>query len=408
LQRRAQFYAKIIGLLFLRQGMSGGTLAEASRGARHLSLGVRLTNPTDLDKALKLSEAIALSANSENVLAQRRTGLIIYQFQLAPAFWETYTRADLPTNEAIGLAEKRKPVVFSLEEAPHALVAGATNSGKSEAVKSILIAQLTTCTPDQLALAIIDPDFDYDGFRNCAHLVAPVAQESESFQQILVYLSQELAHRKAHNIKDGKPILIIVDEIQDVIVNKENLTIIQQLAQQGRKYRLHLVAATQKPSHTDLPKVLDNLLNRYIGQVTDSKVSAHITGHAGLECHKLTGRGDFVHVLGASSDRFQVAQATPADFERLERAEVKPVEVETTDLIEIPAELPERRSGRPQLELNPEWLAYYFYHNPDKISRSIAQELGLTRPFHELHKDFCRRFTVAYLKLRQQQKLIGA
>ncbi len=401
LQRRARFYAKVISLLFSQQNLSGATLVKANRAARHLSLGVRLNDATELNRALKLIEPMALAANCSNVLAQRQAGLVVFQFQLPSGFWQSYTRDDLPIVKAIGLAEQRRPVAFSLEDAPHALIAGTTGSGKSETVKSVLIAQLSSHKTNELGLVIIDPDGDYDDFHNVAHLLTPIAQEPEMFEKVLTWLNQELVRRKAANIKEGKPILIVIDEVQDVLANEHNQVVVQQLSQQGRKYRLHLVAATQKPSHTDLPKILDNLLNRFVGQVTDGKVSANITGHAGLAAHQLTGEGDFLHVVGAKVERFQVAMATRADFERLERGETRPLVVDPVELIELPPELPERRPGRPSLELSPEWLAYYFYRNPNKISRSMAKELGLTRSFHELHQDFCKQFIAEYLKFRQ-------
>ncbi len=146
LKRRAKFYAHVLNILFQNQRLSGGKLQTASRAARHLSLGLRLFNPIEIDKALKLAEPLALAANCSNVLAARQTGLIVYQFQLAQGFWQDYTRADLPTSQAVGLAEKRQPIEFDFTY-PHSLVAGSTGSGKSETIKSILVSLMTTYLP---------------------------------------------------------------------------------------------------------------------------------------------------------------------------------------------------------------------------------------------------------------------
>lgn len=405
LEKRARFYTNVIAILFANQGLSGGKVKQAARGARHLSLGIKLNNPNELERTLNLSENIALASNCENVLAQRQAGLIYYQFQLAQGFWQSYTRQDLPSNEAIGLAEKKQPVNFDFRQ-PHALVAGSTNSGKSETIKSILLSLMTTHTPTELGIILIDLHGDYGDFENEAHLVrfdfGSIATDQKHITQALGYVNQELAYRKANSIKNGKLLVLVIDEADKVLQDEERKEIVRAISQEGRKFNLHVVLGTQKPSHKDLPNILDNLLNRFVGLVSDAKVSANLTGRSGLQAHLLTGSGDFIHVCGMEIQRFQVALSTSRDFNGLERMEIQPVAVEDKEVIELPAELPGRPVGRPQLQLNPEWLAAYFYYHPDKISRSIARELlGLSRDNHELHKRFCEEFIKAYLELRQ-------
>ena len=141
---RAHVYARIVNLLFAERKLSG-RLVAASRGARYLSLGIRLDNPLKLEAALGLAEPLALAANTPAVLAQRlpdQPGLVTYQFQLAWGYWKTYTRSDV-TGLGVGLAENHKQVDFSFDP-PHALVAGTSGSGKSQTVKSILCGLFTT------------------------------------------------------------------------------------------------------------------------------------------------------------------------------------------------------------------------------------------------------------------------
>jgi hypothetical protein len=407
LQGRARFYATIINLLYTREEMTGGQLRCASRGARHLSFGIRLRDPVELDKALRLSENIALSANVENVLAQRQAGLVVYQFQLAQGLWQHYTRADLEKPTAVGLAERRQPVDFVLDP-PHALIAGTTGSGKSEAIKSILISLITTMTPDKLGIVICDQHGDYYDFDNEVHLEMPIARTPEEIENALLYCQEVLRYRKAEDIKDGKILLFILDEGEETL-NESRCAILKILTQGGRKYRVHCIIGTQKPSHKELPGILDNLLNRFVGLVADGKVSANLTGHAGLQAHKLTGAGDFIHVVGQDSLRFQVAMATQPDFDALERGEVKPVEaMEQTDIVDLPPELPERKPGRPKLQLNPEYVAWYLYHYPEKISRAVAKELmDISRDSHDLHNKFSQQVIEAYLKLQSQRLQLG-
>lgn len=402
LEQRARMYARIIILLFQKQGLSGATVAQANRGARHLSLGVKLVNPVELDKALKLDEAIALSANVDNVLAQRQAGLLLYQFQLAQAHWQSYTRADLPTTQAVGLAERRQPVEFGFEY-PHALIAGTSGSGKSETIKSILLSLMGSYKPTELNVILIDQDGDYSDFTNAAHLAMPVASTGEEIQTALLYVNRELAHRQANDIKNDKALVLVIDEAQDILADDSRLEIVRQVSQHGRKYQIHVILGTQKPSHKDLPGILDNLLNRFVGLVSDSRLSANLTGHAGLQAHKLTGKGDFIHVAGLDVQRFQVAQATRQDFEQLDRCEVAPVTIEENSLIELPTLLPDRPVGRPSLEVQPALLAWYFLHHPGQITHALARENGISRDNHVLHRDFCLEFINAYKQLRRAQ-----
>ncbi|MBE7469624.1 MAG: hypothetical protein DPW09_17805 [Anaerolineae bacterium] len=402
LQGRARRYAIVINLLYGRVGLAG-SLKAAHRGARHLSLGVRLSDPTQLDRALKLAEPLALHAGTENVLAQRDGGLVFYQFQLAQGFWEQYTRADV-SGLAVGLAESRRPVLFDLDP-PHALVAGTTGSGKSETLKSILLALLTTYTPQELGVILVDPHRDYSDFANVAHLVMPIANEPGDIRQALAWANNELAHRKAEDIKEGRAIVIAVDEADLALADKMNLEAAKNIAKQARKYRVHLIVSTHKPLHSDLPGILDMLINRFIGLVSDAKISATLTGHAGLQAHKLTGKGDFLHIAGAICERFQVAMATRQDYEALPRTEVKPVEVNALDLLTLP---PEKPIGRPTLEVDPVIAAQYFWRNPNSISIAMARELfNLSRNGHDLHKKFVLDFITELRRLRAAAQLGG-
>lgn len=403
---RAKRFALIIQLLFARQDLTG-KLTTVTRGARHLSYGVRLANPMQLDSALKLSEPLALSCGVNGVLAQRIEGVINYQIELPQAFWEYYTRLDLPNSQAVGLAEQRRPIAFELDP-PHALIAGTSGAGKSETLKSILISLMTTFSPAELGVILCDPHNDYTDFHNAAHLVMPIATEAEAIRQALAYANQELVHRKAQDIKTGRIIIVAIDEADSVLTGP-NLEIAKVISKQARKYRIHLIVATQKPLHADLPGILDNLMNKFVGQLVDAQTSARVTGHAGLMAHKLTPKGDFLRVAGPDVQRFQVAIATRQDFERLPRGGVQPVEIQPVEVIELPADLPPASPGRPSLQVNPAYLAWYFFHNPEKISRGMAQKMmGLTQSNHELHKRFCQEFIKAYLELKQQSKQIGA
>ncbi len=399
LETRAKFYATVIASLFVRQGLSGGRLVAAKRGARHLSLGLKLRDSTELDKALKLSEAVALAANVQNVLAYRQAGQLVYQFQLNPGFWQSYTRADLPTPGAVGLGESKRAVGFSFD-LPHSLIAGTSGSGKTEATKSVLVSLMATHEPEALGIVLVNPKRDMPDFNNAAHLATKPACTPEESRQAVAYVDDQLRQR-IEGASTDKVLLLVIDEPDLVGLEGATLASVQNIAKVGRSFRVHLMVSTQKPTHKELPKILDQLLNRFVGLVSDAGVSATLTGRAGLQAHKLTGQGDFIHIAGPETTRFQVAMATQADFDRLPRAEAGPIPVVESDPLDRLPDLP-KEPGRPKVELTPEFLADYYHFGPDNISYTLAEQLyGLKRTGHVLHRDQCYRFVMRLLYLRQ-------
>lgn len=399
LSMRAERLALIIRLLYERNEING-RLATAHRGARYISFGIRLTDPMQGEKAMKLAEPLALASGARAVIAQRDYGLIVYQIQLPGGYWEYYTRADVKGLE-VGLAEQRRPVEFALDP-PHALVAGTTGAGKSETLKSILLALVESYTPAELRLILVDPHADLYQFENEAHLAAPVANEPADIQSVLLWVGGELAHRKAENIRDGRVIVVAVDEADEALQDAEAMAVCQQIASQARKYNIHLILATQRPLQAKLPDILDKLLNRWVGQLADAGTSARVTGHAGLEAHKLTPRGDFLHIAAPEVTRCQIAMARPSDFDRLERAEIRSPEPAAQGVIELPPVVEPSNGGRPPVELDPALLAAYWHYGPNNISYSQADKLlGLKRTGHILHRDFALAMGREYMRLRK-------
>jgi|GEM_PF-2971900 len=390
LRNRARFYAKVVNHLYGKRGIRG-QLVTATRGARHLSLGIRLANPLKLDDALRLANPLALATSVPNILSQRlptSPGLVSYQFELASGYWQTVTRADV-TGLGVGLAEQRRQVDFTFDDAPHCLVAGNTGCGKSVGVASILVGLCEVYTPDQLRVVLVDPDHDYEAFDNVRHLALPVAREYDEIDQALVWAGQELADRKERNAKDAYRLLVVIDEAEDTLDDDERLAITQAIARGGRKFRVNLLVSTQKPKQAKLPDLINQLGNRFVGKCDNAQTSVLLTGHAGLQAHKLTaGGGDFLHING-DIERLQIAMPMSRDYDRLLRAEVVWPTVErqaTPPILNIPVA---REGGRPPTEIEPRKAARYVVFGPDSISISQAEELlGLKRRGHERHKEF--------------------
>lgn len=385
----AQRYGRIMSAVYGKEGIRG-KVVKVTRGARHLSLGVRLADPRRLDKALSLAEPIALACRVPAVIAQRSKddpGLVTYQFQLPEHQWKDVTRSDLE-GLGVGLSESRRQIDFGFDP-PHSGVFGTTGSGKSEATKGILTALFSACSPTDLKAVIVDPNKKFTDLANCAHLAAPIGHDD---LQPLVWAGQELARRIGEDQKDAPRLVVAIDEAEETL-DEQAMAVVRSIAKRGREYNVSLVLATQDPKEGTLPGILSQVNNRWVGQVANAQVSAWLTGHAGIEAHKLTGKGDFVHVAGPITERLQFALVRPQDLERLPRVvEVPEPVVEPED---IPAVVNSYKGRRP-VEIEPTKVATYLYYGPENVSMAQAREhMGLRRVSHERHREFARELQTA-------------
>jgi hypothetical protein len=341
---RMQFCAEAVKRLSAKQGIRG-QMVSADRGARHFSLTTRLANPLQLDAALKLADPLALETHTPVVIAQREAGVIAYQFQLPERDWQPYTRADLRAGPAIigvGLAERRRQVNYEFAR-PHGGFFGATGSGKSVAVDTLLCGLFTAYTPDQLRAVVVDPDGDHAAFAGAANLALPIARADEAIDRVLNYAGAELARRSNAGQREVWRLVVLIDEAEAMLAGGARLRTAQAIARGGRKWSVNLVIATQDPREGTLPDLLPQLMNRWIGAVASAPVSFYLSGHKGLECHKLTMGGDFIHVTGSQAQRLQVAMPTAEDYAALPRAEIAPPEFEP---VEVAPERWEDEAGR--------------------------------------------------------------
>lgn len=395
LKGRARAYAETLYSISCAEGVGGKTVSS-ERGARFLSYSVRLADPRQIDKALKLAEPLALATKTPVVIARRERGLILYQFQLSNALWESYTRADLNTNRdhvGVGLAEGRRQIDYVFDP-PHAGIFGTTGSGKTETVKSALVGLFTAYRPDELQAVIVDMKGKYTDFTNTLHLHGvDIARTDEEINRALAYVNAEVKHREQNSIFNARRMVVVIDEAEAVFSTRSRLQIGRAMVQRGREVRINGLFATQEPHKGLFGKhLMKQIAGRWVGLVDSAHTSYFITGRAGLECHKLTGKGDFVCLRpGGLYDRLQVALATPADFDRLPRGEMTPPEFEVVEPLDID-QLPEdeeRGPGRPREEVDPTKIAYYLVHGPGKVSQRIAKEtLGLGYILHKRHQAF--------------------
>jgi hypothetical protein len=212
---------------------------------------------------------------------------------------------------AVGQDTGGNPITMDLTVLPHLLIAGATGSGKSVCINSIIASMLLTRPPDQLRMLMVDPKrVELTPFNGIPHLITPVIVETDEVVTVLQALMREMLRRYkqmeeigARNIlgynskaRDRMPYLVlIVDELADLMIAggfAVEQTLIR-LAQLGRATGIHLVLATQRPSVNVVTGLLKaNIVARVAFAVASQVDSRVILDAIGAE--KLLGKGDML------------------------------------------------------------------------------------------------------------------
>ena len=241
-----------------------------------------------------------------------------------PSFNSLAAKNGLPM--AIGQDAGGAPVSLDLAALPHMLIAGATGSGKSVCINSIIASLLLTKTPDKLRFLMVDPKrVELTPFNGIPHLMAPVITDIDEVNTALLSLMREMFRRykvmedvgvrnlTAYNKKAPEPwpyLVLVVDELADLMIAggfevEQNLV---RLAQLGRATGIHLVLATQRPSVNVVTGLLKaNIPTRIAFAVASQVDSRVILDNVGAE--KLLGKGDML-LLNNESPKPRRVQAT--------------------------------------------------------------------------------------------------
>ncbi len=219
-----------------------------------------------------------------------------------------------PLSFPLGRDVTGEPIFADIERMPHLLVAGATGSGKSIAIHSILTSLLYKNSPATLKLILIDPKrVELSIYEGIPHLVAPVITEAKKTVGVFRWAIEEMERRyevllkagvrdlKSYN-KNGRgepmPYLIaVVDEMADLMASygREIEGSIVRLAQMSRATGIHLILSTQRPSVEVLTGLIKaNITSRIALQVASQVDSRTILDTAGAE--KLLGGGDLLFI----------------------------------------------------------------------------------------------------------------
>ena len=227
-----------------------------------------------------------------------------------------------PFTACLGLAEDGRPLLIRLPspDVAHILVAGATGSGKTELMRTIIVSLAITYRPAQLQLALIDPKGR--GFAPLArfrHCVGPIATRPDETLTLLDRLVAEMERRDREGVSQPR-IVIAIDELTDLLTTsgKRVELALTRIAQRGREAGLHLLAGAQKPASTVLgPLLKANFPVRLVGRVGSAEDARVATGIGASGAEKLMGRGDFLAVYASQVTRFQAAWIPAKDWAAL-------------------------------------------------------------------------------------------
>ncbi len=345
-------------------GVEPGYIERRSNDGRVSRAKIKVSKIANLSNDLALALAAAPIRIEAPVPGRSIVGIEVPNSDVALVGLRTVLESDafrqitgaLPI--ALGQDVAGNPISTDLAVMPHLLIAGATGSGKSVCINSIIASLLCTRTPDEVQFIMIDPKMvELTAYNGIPHLRAPVVIELERVVGVLNWATREMDARykdfheaRARNIeafnqqlmaKGEKPlpyVVVVIDELADLmmVAPDEVERAVCRIAQMARATGIHLVIATQRPSVDVVTGLIKaNFPARISFSVTSQVDSRVIIDTAGAD--KLLGRGDMLFMAPDSSKlvRLQGCYVSDAELTALvrfwkgERLAQEPVRPET-------------------------------------------------------------------------------
>ncbi|MBP5844154.1 DUF87 domain-containing protein, partial [Lactiplantibacillus plantarum] len=266
--------------------------------------GVKVSKITNLNDDLKLALA-AKDIRIEAPIPGRNTiGIEIPNAKSRPVMLSEVLDSDKfrdsksPLTVALGVDLFGQPQVTDLRKMPHGLIAGATGSGKSVFINSILVSILYKANPQQVKLLLIDPKaVELAPYNEIPHLLAPVISEPKAASAALKWVVDEMDNRYdklaaggARNIEQfnkladehDEPalkmpyIVIVIDELADLmmVASSEVQDYIARITQKARAAGIHLLVATQRPSVDVVTGLIKNNIPTRVAFMVASQIDS--------------------------------------------------------------------------------------------------------------------------------------
>ncbi|MGQ9536506.1 MAG: DNA translocase FtsK [Actinomycetota bacterium] len=256
-------------------------------------------------------------------------------------------RPDSPLRVGLGMDVSGHPVIIDLRDMPHLLMAGATGTGKSCCINTIITSVLMNASPGEVRMLLVDPKYvELSHFNGIPHLLAPVITDPKKASSALAWVVREMEYRYqalsragVKNImayqaalkeglgkekdESGEPlfpplpyILVVIDELADLmmVAPAEVEDSIARIAQMARAVGIHLVVATQRPSVDVVTGLIKaNMPSRIAFTVASQADSRVILDVGGAE--KLVGHGDMLFLPAGTSKPIRVQGAYVSERE---------------------------------------------------------------------------------------------
>lgn len=331
-----------------------------------LGRGVKVNKVTNLTDDLKLALAAKDIRIEAPIPGKSSIGIEIPNQKSRPVMLRevlqsnAFQSARSPLTVALGVDLFGKPQVTNLKKMPHGLIAGATGSGKSVFINSLLVSLLYKAKPSEVKLLLIDPKaVEMAPYQNIPHLLAPVVSDPKSAAEALKWVVKEMDERYerlaasgARNIDSFNEkvaaageyglkmpyIVIVIDELADLmmVAASEVQDYIARITAKARAAGIHLLIATQRPSVDVVTGTIKNNIPTRVAFMVASQVDSRtILDTSGAE--RLLGRGDMLYLGNGAGQPIRL-QGTFID-EEVDRI---------TDFV--------RNQGKPQFAFDPDGL----------------------------------------------------
>lgn len=366
--------------------------------------GVKVNKVTNLADDIKLCLAAQDIRMEAPIPGKHTIGIEIPNRKSRPVFLReilesrSFIENESPLTVALGLDITGEPIVTDLRKMPHGLIAGATGSGKSVCINSMLVSLLYKATPQEVKLLLIDPKMvELAPYNHIPHLVSPVITDVKAATAALKWAVEEMERRyelfahtgvrdigrfnskakEAGQLADQLPyIVIVIDELADLMMMSpaEVEESICRIAQKARACGIHLVVATQRPSVDVITGLIKaNIPTRIAFSVSSQVDSRTILDSAGAD--KLLGRGDMLFLENGSSKTVRLQGTFVTDDEIEEVVDFVRKEQEPQYLFQQEDLLAKAQVAEERDELFLEACEFVVYQN-------AASTSSLQRRFH--------------------------
>ena len=293
-----------------------------SRFELELAPGIKVTKVTDLGKNIAMNMEVKSVRIEAPIPGKALVGVEVPNRKVSTVTLREVLQAPTmqehksPLAVALGKDIAGTPIVCDLAKMPHLLIAGATGSGKSVCINTMINSLLYRCSPREVRLILVDPKVvELQCYNGIPHLLIPVVSDPHKASGALAWAVAEMMDRykkferkgvraidgynaKLEDDEEFMPrIVIIIDELADLMMTckREVEDHICRLAQLARAAGIHLVVATQRPS----VDVITGLIKANIPSRIAFKVSSFIDSRTILDrqgAEQLLGWGDMLYL----------------------------------------------------------------------------------------------------------------